>query len=364
MEEVLDRRALNRALLARQLLLERADMTPVAAIEHLVGLQSQAPNPPFVGLWTRLDRFGHAELDRLMTERAVVRMALMRSTIHLVTARDALALRPLLQPVVERTFTAAWAKRLDGVDIAEATMIARRLLEETPMTARKVGEALAERWPGRDLAALGEIARAHLPLVQVPPRGLWRRSGAAAHTTSERWLGRPLDARPDVDDLVRRYLAAFGPASINDAQTWSGLRDLRESFERLRPALVTFRDERGAELFDLPDAPRPGPDAPAPVRLLPEWDNILLSHADRTRIVDDDIRRQVWTVNGIISSTVLVDGFVAATWRIERAGREAAVLVEPFDRLPASARKAIAAEAERMLERAAADATTTAVRFA
>ena len=364
MVEVLDRRALNRALLARQLLLERADLTPADAIEHLVGMQSQAPSPPFVGLWTRLERFDHDELDRLMTERAVVRMALMRSTIHLVTARDALALRPLLQPVVERTFAAAWAKRLDGVDVAEATALARRLLEDTPMTARTVGEALAERWPGRDLGALGEIPRAYLPLVQVPPRGLWRRSGPAAHTTAEHWLGRPLDARPDVDDLVRRYLAAFGPASVNDAQTWSGLRNLREAFERLRPALVTFRDERGVELFDLPDAPRPGPDAPAPVRLLPEWDNLLLSHAERTRIVDDDIRRQVWTVNGIISSTVLVDGFVAATWRIDRSGRSAAILVEPFGRLAAAGRKAIIAEAERMLERVAADAATTAVRFA
>lgn len=358
---MLDRRALNRALLARQLLLERADLSPVDAIEALVGMQSQAPNPPFVGLWSRLERFDHAELDRLMESREVVRIALMRSTIHLVSARDCLALRPVLQPVVERTFLGAYAKRLDGVDVDAVVPVARRLLEEEPRTARRLGEALLEHWPDRDPGALGELARARLPLVQVPPRGLWRRSGSAAHTTAERWLGRPLDPEPDADALVLRYLGAFGPASVRDVQTWCGLTGVRPMLERLRARLVTFRDERGTELFDLPDAPRPGPDVDAPVRLLPEWDNVLLSHGDRSRIVDDDLKRRIFTINGIVTSTVLVDGFVAGAWSIERTGDAATLRVEPFRPLSRAERAAVVTEAERMVALAAADAGRRAV---
>ena len=362
--EVLGRRALNRALLARQGLLRRWTISPAEAVERLVGMQSQAPDPPYVGLWTRLEGFRPEELARLVEERAVVRIALMRSTIHLVTARDCLALRPLLQPVIDRAFRGGFGRRLEGVDDAALATAARALVEERPRTFAEIGAALGERWPDRDPAALSAAARTLLPLVQVPPRGLWGRSGPAAHTTAEAWLGRPLDPDYPVDDVVLRYLAAFGPASVADAQTWSGLTRLKEPMERLRPGLLCFRDEQGRELFDLPDAPRPDPETPAPVRYMAEWDNVLLSHADRTRAISEEDRRRIFTPNGIFPGTVLVDGFVAGTWKIERSRGAATLRVEPFAPLAPDDEAALTAEGERLLDFAAAEVPTREVRVA
>ncbi|HEX8273062.1 MAG TPA: winged helix DNA-binding domain-containing protein [Longimicrobiaceae bacterium] len=360
---VLDRRALNRALLARQGLLRRWTIPAAEAVERLAGMQSQAPDPPYYGLWTRLEGFRPEELSRLLEERAVVRIALMRSTIHLVTARDCLALRPLLQPVLERAHKATYGKRMEGVDATELADAARALTGERPRTFAEIGAALAERWPGRDPAALSGAARALLALVQVPPRGLWGRSGPAAHTTAEAWLGRPLDTAASLDDLVLRYLAAFGPAAVADAQTWSGLTRLRDAFERLRPRLLAFRDEAGRELFDLPDAPRPDPDTAAPARYMADWDNVFLSHADRTRVVSEEHRRRIFTPNGIFPGTVLVDGFVAGTWKLERSRGAATLRVEPFAPLPAADEAALNEEGERLLAFAAEDAPTREVRF-
>ncbi len=361
---VLGSRALNRALLARQGLLRRWTIPPAEAVERLVGMQAQAPDPPYVGLWTRLEGFRPDDLARLVEERAVVRIALMRSTIHLVTARDCLALRPLLQPVIERSFRGGFGRRLEGVDDAALADAARALVEETPRTFAGIGAALGERWPDRDPAALSAAARTLLPLVQVPPRGLWGRSGPAAHTTAEAWLGRPLDAAPSLDALVLRYLAAFGPATVADVQTWSGLTRLRDVVERLRPGLLAFRDEGGRELFDLPDAPRPDPDTPAPARFMAEWDNVLLSHAERSRIVAGEHRGRVYTVNGVMPGTILVDGFVAGTWKMERSRGAATLRVEPFAPLAADDEAALAAEGERLLEFAAAETPAREVRFA
>ncbi|HLL45439.1 MAG TPA: winged helix DNA-binding domain-containing protein [Longimicrobiaceae bacterium] len=361
--EVLGRRALNRALLARQGLLRRWTTPPAEAVERLVGMQAQAPDPPYVGLWTRLEGFRPDDLARLVEERAVVRIALMRSTIHLVTARDCLALRPLLQPVLDRGFRSAYGRRLEGMDTAALADAARALVEERPRTFADIGAALGERWPDRDPAALSAAARTLLPLVQVPPRGLWGRSGPAAHTTAEAWLGRPLDPDYRVDDVVLRYLAAFGPATAADVQTWSGLTRLKESVERLRPGLLCFRDEHGRQLFDLPDAPRPDPDTPAPARFMAEWDNVLLSHADRTRVISEEHRRRIFTPNGIFPGTILVDGFVAGTWKIERHRGVATLRVEPFAPLAAEDQAALAEEGERLLAFAAAEIPAE-VRFA
>ena len=360
---VLGRRALNRALLARQGLLRRWTIPPVEAVERLVGMQAQAPDPPYVGLWTRLEGFRPDDLARLVEERAVVRIALMRSTIHLVTARDCLALRPLLQPVLDRGFRGAYGRRLEGMDTAALADAARALVEERPRTYADLGAALGERWPDRDPAALAAAARTLLPLVQVPPRGLWGRGGPAAHTTAEAWLGRPLDTTYPLDQVVLRYLAAFGPASVADAQTWSGLTRLKDAVERLRPGLLAFRDESGRELFDLPDAPRPDPDTPAPVRFMAEWDNVLLSHADRTRVMSEEHRRRIFTPNGIFPGTILVDGFVAGTWKIERSRGAATLRVEPFAPLAPDDEAALAAGGERLLDFAAAEAPAREVRF-
>jgi hypothetical protein len=322
-------------------------MPVLAALEQLAGVQAQAPYAPYFGLWSRLDGFAPADLAAAIERREAVRIVLMRGTIHLVTARDCLWLRPLTQPVIERGYLGSWGKRIEGVDRAELAKQGRALVEERPRTSREVGTLLLERFPMSDADALGNALRCYAPLVQVPPRGIWGKGGVAAHTTVEAWLGRELEPAPAPDDLVLRYLAAFGPASVNDVQTWSGLGRLREVVERLRPRLVGFRDENGIELFDLPDAPRPDPDTPAPVRFLPEFDNLLLSHADRRRVIAPEHRDPLFTKGGF-----LVDGFLAGSWRRDKRKLE----VEPFVKLPRADRAAVDEEAERLLGFASAAA--------
>ncbi|MDP9364386.1 MAG: winged helix DNA-binding domain-containing protein [Chloroflexota bacterium] len=361
---VLGRRALNRALLARQGLLARWDVGPIEAMEQLVGLQAQAPNPPYVGLWTRLEGFRPAELGRLLTEREVVRVPLMRATIHLVSARDCLALRPVVQSVLERTFAASAVRReLLGADLAAILATARALLAELPRTAADLGGLLGERWPTYDARALGQAVTFLEPLIQVPPRGVWGAGGPAAWTTVETWLGRPVAEDASVEELVRRYLGAFGPATVADGQTWSGLTRLRDTVERLRPELLVFQDERGRELFDLPDAPRPDPETPAPVRFLPEFDNLILSHADRSRVIAEEHRRRIASRNGMVPGTFLVDGFVRGTWAIARDRRSATLVVTAFEALAAGDREALMEEGERLLAFAAGDAERRGVRF-
>lgn len=347
-DEVLGRRALNRALFERQMLLRRREVSAAEAIEHLVGMQAQAPNPPYVGLWTRLEGFDPDELGRLIEEGRAVRIALMRNTVHLVSARDCLRLRPLMKPVIDRGLNAR-RSGVDGIDIEALGAASRALLEEQPRTAKELGGLLQERWPDRDPALLARAVRHLLPLVQVPPRGVWGKSGQTTHTTAEAWLGRPLDDAYSLDEVVLRYLGAFGPASVKDTQTWAGLTRLDRVFERLRPRLLSFRDERGKELFDLPDAPRPDPEVPAPARFLPEFDNLILSHADRTRVIADDYRRALASRNGMVPATILVDGFVRGTWRTERTRGEPKLEIEAFEPLSKEDRDSLIEEGERLL---------------
>lgn len=349
--ETLGRRALNRATLARQMLLRRREMSTIEAIEHLVGMQAQAPNPPYVGLWTRLAGFHTEELARLIEDRRAVRIALMRNTVHLVSARDCLTLRPLVQPILDRGLYSTRANRagIEGMDIGALTAAGRALLEERPRTAKELGGLLQERWPERDPAILARAIRHLLPLVQTPPRGVWGKSGQTTHTTAESWLDRPLEPDPPPDDMILRYLGAFGPASVKDVQTWSGLTRLGGVMERLRPRLAVFRDERGKELFDLPDAPRPDPDTPAPTRFLPEFDNLILSHADRSRVIADEYRKLLASKNGMVPATVLVDGFVRGTWKTRRTRAKTTLEIEPFEPLAKVDRDALAEEGERLL---------------
>src|SRR5580692_11152067 len=366
--DMLSGRALNRALLDRQLLLRR-DPLPAAAgpradrvietVEHLVGLQAQAPFPPYYGLLSRLDGFRPADLAELLLTRKVVRIGLMRGTIHLVSADDCLGLRPVLQPVLERGLRANFGRRLTGADRAALAAAGRALVEDRPMTFSEIGRALAPRWPQHPPNALAQGVRALVPLVQVPPRAVWGQAGQAAHTSAEAWLGRPLAASASPDQVVLRYLAAFGPATVADAQAWSGLTRLRGVIERLR----TFRDEQGRELFDLPDAPRPDPDTPAPVRLVAEFDNLVLSHADRTRVISEPDRQRLYTKNGIFPGTVLIDGFVRGMWRITIARRAAVLAVEMFGPVGGHERDAVAAEGERLLEFAAPGSPDAELRF-
>jgi hypothetical protein len=369
---VLTLRGLNRALLSRQLLLDRprlpADdraraLRVVETIEHLVGLQAQAPFPPYFGLQSRLEGFRSHDLASLITSRGVVRIALMRGTIHLVSARDCLPLRRVVQPVIDRGMRTAYGKQLAGLDTEALATAGRALVEAEPLTFSQLGQALAERWPDHPAHALAQGVRAFVPLVQVPPRAVWGQAGQSRHTSAEHWLDAPRDASPaqvtgltgltgptglmGLADLVTRYLGAFGPATVRDVTTWSGLTGLKPVMEQLRPSLITFRDEQGAELFDLPLAPRPDDDVPAPVRLVAEFDNLVLSHADRSRVISQENSGRLYTVNGVIPGAVLIDGFVAGMWRVDSSRDAATVTIELFG--PMRERDALVREAARVL---------------
>ncbi len=356
-------RALNRATLERQMLLRRWKMPMLDAIGRLVGLQAQTPHSWYHGLWSRLESFKPERLAESLIKRQVVRIALMRSTIHLVTTRDCLELRPLMQPVIERSAKGSFGRHWIGLDIDAVAAAGRALVEEKPLAFSEIGKLLAERWPDRNPAALAQIIRARLPLVQVPPRGVWGKSGIAAHTTAEAWLGLPLATNPSLEEMVLRYLAAFGPATVKDIQAWSGLTRLSEVTERLRPRLVSFRDEQGRELFDLPDAPRPDPETSAPPRFLYDYDNLLLSHADRTRFITGEYHKQGFTMDGPMPCIVLVDGFTNGTWKITRSRNIATLTIKPFKRLSRKDTAALTEEGARLLAFTAADVDTHDIQF-
>ncbi|MFB8348163.1 winged helix DNA-binding domain-containing protein [Streptomyces niveus] len=368
---VLTARALNRATLARQLLLRRAAMSAKDAVTHLVGLQAQNVKPPYVQLAARLDAFDPEELSGLMASREVGRMVTLRSTIHTHTAEDCLALRPFVQPLIERELR-IFRDGLAGVDLDRLAALSRELVEEQPLPLKELKASLVERWPGADPLALSIAARCLLPLVQVTPRGLWGSSGQVTLTTAQKWFGAeaadpatPTGIAPEA--AVLRYLAAFGPASVKDMQTWSRLTRLGPVFERLRDQLRTFQDESGVELFDLLDAPRPDADTPAPPRFLPEYDNLLLSHADRTRVVPLEYRKLTWNGNQG-HRTFLVDGFLAGIWRLEdgtEGDAHGTLTVQAFGTLSRAERDAVAEEGVRMLGSLSSDTSPSyAVRFA
>jgi hypothetical protein len=336
-------------------------MDPVVAIERLAGLQAQTPHAWYIGLWSRLAPFDAKEAGDLLTERRAVRMALMRATIHVVSAADALWMRTVLAPVIARTL-GHHAGNLEGIDMRALARAARAIVESEPLTAATLGRRLAQRWPERDPAALAHAARAQLGLVQVPPRGVWRRSGPAAHTTIEKWLAKPLSAAAGPDTLVMRYLSAFGPATVADAETWSGLRGLGEAFARLRPDLAVFTREGGGEVFDLPDAPRPDPEAPAPARLLYDHDNLLRAHADRSRFHRASGPPPPWNREGPKPGNVLLDGLVRGTWTLSRDGTRVVLTVNRVGRYTRADTDAVTEEAQALLA-FLSSSTETDVRF-
>jgi Winged helix DNA-binding domain len=386
--------ALNRATLARQLLLRRHPGPALRAVRHLAGMQAQAPLAPHVGLWTRLADFSPGELDRLLTERSVVRAHLMRNTVHLVTAADFLAFRPLFQTMTERALAANFGRDLAGVDLAELREAAAVLLAERPLTRTQLAGQLAGPWPGHDPAALAYAATHLLHLVQVPPRGLWgdnvqgRAGTQATFALAAAWLGSAgkgsislLAERTAAEQLVLRYLAAYGPASVRDIQAWSGLTRLREVTERMRAQLRRYTGPDGDDLLDLaddlrpgtgpggagllglPDEPIPDPGVPAPPRFLPEYDNLLLSFADRRRVIGHRRPVPLPPGAGARTGTLLVDGFWQANWAITRSGDRAVLEVRPFAPLGLAARDAVEAEGSRLLA-FTAPAAARYVRFA
>jgi hypothetical protein len=343
--EVLSRRALNRALLERQFLLRRWKLSAEEAIERLVGLQAQVPDAPYHALSSRLEGFRPEDLSELISARRAVRGTLQRATIHLATARDFLAFRPVLDAFLARSFAGSpFARNLTGIDPAQLLAAGRALLNERPRTRVELGAILGERWPERDKISLAYAVSYLEPLVQVPPRGLWGASGQATWTTAGAWLGRPIATDTAPDEMVLRYLSAFGPSTSSDIQAWSGLTGLKTVIERLRPQLRGFRDEKGRELLDLPGAPLPDPETPAPPRLLPEFDNLILAHADRSRVVADEHRGVVGT------SFFLVDGFVEGTWKVVRSRAKATLQLNPFRPLTKVESTALIGEAARLLD--------------
>jgi Winged helix DNA-binding domain len=343
-----DDRALNRALLARQGLLERTDGPALAMIERLVGMQAQEPPDPYVGLWTRLEGFAPPQLSVLIEGRQAVRAGLMRGTIHLVSAPDLLAIQPLTLPILAGQFRSIFAKHLGaGAALEDVVRAGRELLLEAPRTRAELGRLLAPLFPDTDASILGHAVVHHVPLVQVPPRGLWGRSGQATWALTPEWVG---DERgeADIDRLVLRYLAAFGPATAADVRTWSRITGLRAVIDRLRPGLRTFRDERGRELLDVPDGPLPDPETPAPPRFLPAYDNVLLSHDDRSRVTSRNLSYAPIPTGRFVGS-LLVDGFLRAMWKFE----DSVLSVDGFALAPGeggAVADAVVAEGEALLE--------------
>jgi hypothetical protein len=364
-ERILTLRELNRATLARQLLLERASLLPLVAIKQVAGLQGQLSNPPYIGLWSRLHAFQRHDLTRLLEQREVVRTSMMRRTLHLTTAEDYMRFRPALRSLHSQRLASYFDKqRTNGLDQDQLLAEIQMYLREKPRTNVDLRAKLAEIAPGMDERLLYTV-RASLPLIQVFPGGAWGVGGSPAYTEAPTWLGRAFVA-PDegLRALICSYLVAFGPASVKDMQIWSGLTRLQPVIETLRPELITFRDEQGRELFDVPGALLPSADTPAPVRFIPDFDNLVLAHHDRQRIIADVYRSYVFPGNSSVLPTFLVDGFVRGIWKIERAATVAKLVIQPFEPLADNVCQELRAEGERLLYWAADKISSFEIEFA
>jgi hypothetical protein len=363
-DRILTLREINRATLARQMLLERAALSVPQAIEGLVGLQAQLAVAPYVGLWTRLRDFRREHLADLIENHKVVKATLMRATLHLFTAEDYLRFRETLQPILSGASSAIAKQRGHELDIPKLLNAAREFIAEQPCSFAEISDMLTELVPDGDVGAMRYTVRTHLPLVQVPVNSGWSYPGNPKFTLAETWLGQKIPTKDHLPTLALRYLAAFGPARVTDMQTWSGLPKLKGLFEELRPKLVAYRDEQGVELFDLPDMPIPDADTPVPERFLPEFDNLLLSHSNRTRVVVDEYRAKVYLPGLRVAATILVDGFVRGAWKVEKKKSAATLTITPFAPLTKQNREALTEEGERLVRFLESSAITYEVCFA
>ncbi|MDX2161623.1 MAG: winged helix DNA-binding domain-containing protein [bacterium] len=344
-------RELNRAVLARQRLLDRAAESAYDVLEAVGGLQAQVANPPYIGLWSRVDGFQRADLERLIETKDVVRATMLRATLHLFTAREFTLHRPALHPAITRMYAGYSGQAGKGVDIDAVCAAARESFAQGPRTFVEIRALMEQVAPGIDPQASSNFVRAHLPILQTAPGGFWGFGGEIRYALPEYHLGVtvPVSDSPDVKPLIRRYLAAFGPATVMDFQTWSGLKRMKDAFEAMRAELVTYHDPDGRTLFDLPDAPLPDGDTPAPIRLIPEYDNLVIAHDDRRRVLADADRPHVFLSAARVRATYLVDGFVAGAWKIEKAKKALTLIYEPFRTLYPDDEAALRAEAERLL---------------
>ena len=355
-------RQLNRTLLARQHLLERSPLDGPAAISSLVALQSQIPNPPYIGLWTRLQRFERDDLTTMLESRQVVRAPWLRSTLHLVTAADHQRFQAVIQPALARGLRSFFGARAKGLDIDRLIQIAKPYLDAEQPAIGALRDKLQEHFSDQDKQALAYAVRSYLPLVQVPPSGTWGVGTRATYTTAESWLGRAEPA--DLGALFRRYLAAYGPASVMDFQTWTGMTSLKSQLAATLKELAEYRDDAGKACFDLPDLSLADPNAPAPIRFLPEYDNILIAHRDRRRILPEEHRKKVFVSAGRVLGSVLINGFVGAIWRVQQDKARAILRVSLFEDASQVARDAIEAEGLALLRFIADEAEAYSVEFA
>jgi hypothetical protein len=363
-ERVLNLRELNRATLARQMLLERQNLPVADAIERLVGLQAQQALPPYVGLWTRLHNFNRDSLANELESRVVVKATLIRGTLHLFTAADYLRFRKTLQPMLAGAVETIAKNRTANFDLEELLAMARQYIEEKPRTFAEISAMLTERLPDEDVGVMRYTVRTRIPLVQVPIADGWSYPNKPEFTLAESWLGQAIAPEDRLPELALRYLAAFGPASATDMQTWLGMAKLKELFEKLKPELQLYKDEGRRELFDLPDRPLPDGDTPAPVRFLPEFDNLLLSHSNRTRVIAKEHHPKVYLPGLRVAATILVDGFVSGVWQVEKNKGVATMVIEPFNKLNKKDRAALIEEGEQLIRFIEAKAKSFAVRFA
>ncbi len=356
-------RGLNRATLARQILLARENITVLVAVERLMGLQAQWPRPPFVGLWSRIEGFQREDLVAALRRRELCRATMMRGTLHVVSARDFLRLRPAIQPVLTRGMKSILRDRATALDVPSLVSAARSFFDDEPRTFTELRHHLMKLHPTGDERAMGFAVRTHLPLIQVPTEATWAFPADSDFAVAESYLGAPLADSVSPEGLIVRYLAGFGPATVADAQAWSGLQGLKEVMERLRAQLCVLRDERGREVFDLPDAPRPDEATEVPVRFLPELDNLIVSRAD-ARFVAEEHRSSIFLPGLRVLPTLLIDGFAAATWKTERKKSVASLQISPFTALPKKTREAVEEEATALIRFLEADARTFEVTLA
>ncbi|MEO8395125.1 MAG: winged helix DNA-binding domain-containing protein [Chloroflexota bacterium] len=362
-ERKLTLRELNRATLARQMLLAREPLPIPTVIERLGGLQAQMAQPPYVGLWTRITDFQRDDLAQLITNHQIVKATWIRATLHLLSAADYALFRATLQPVLEGA-SAEIAKRRGGdFDIPYVLTTARAFIAETPRTFAEITTMLEALLPDVDVGSMRYTVRTHVPMVQVPTSTTWSYPGNPQFTLADSWIGQSFSTEADFHALFFRYLAAFGPASATDMQTWSGLAKLKDVVEALRPELVVYRDEQNREIFDLPEMTLPDSDTSVPVRFLPEFDNLLLSHTKRTRVVADSYRPKVYLPGLRVAATILVDGFVAGTWTTEKKKGVATLTIVPFGTLTPQNRAALSEEGERLVRFTEPDAKSYEVKF-
>jgi hypothetical protein len=349
---ILTRAELNRATLARQLLLDREGLDPVRAIERIGGLQAQEPASPYLALWSRVAGFDAAALDRAVGRRRAVKATLMRSTLHLVSAADYLHLRPALEPVLRGTPVRDRFRDAGVADI-EAADEAALAFAAIPRTNAEIHEHLGSLEPSSGLKGedIWWRVRRHAAFVHVPAEVPWSFGRRPTFVASRSWLrGRSFADEPAATEhLVRRYLGAFGPATTADIAAWSGLAAtrIRAALAKMK-GLRRFRDEAGRELVDLARAPRPGGDVHAPPRFLPMWDSVLLAYRDRSRILAEAHRPRVIARNGDVLPTFTVDGEVAGLWWVEPDGSGTRIALEPFGRLGRDVRHALDEEGERL----------------